>query len=163
VHVPYKLSRKVIDWKQKWFYIGNHGNTLAEITPGPPTIRHEWKRQPVDDRQIQDLHDWIADLKHDKITRETVDMDWMKHRIKPLQACQNFGFEYQGISDPSRFSTVEISYGEALRCVQRVPVNLNKVPHIPDTFSVINPPTKVCVKVVDSLILSTFCFANVGI
>jgi len=40
---------------------------------------------------------------------------------------------------------------------------VDKVPHIPDTFSVINPPTKVCVKVVDSLILSTFCFANVGI
>lgn len=67
-------------------------------------------------------------------------MDWMKHRIQPLQARNFFGFEYQGTSDPSRYSTVEISTGEALRHVQRVLEKVDHVSHIPNTFSVLNHP-----------------------
>jgi hypothetical protein len=54
---------------------------LPVITPGPSTIRLEWKMGPIDDSQIQDLLDWIADLKKEKITGVTVVMDWMKRRI----------------------------------------------------------------------------------
>ena len=93
VYIPYKLSGKVIDWKQKWLYIGNHNATFPEITPGPPTIRPEWKKEPADDSQIQDLLDWITDLK-EKMTGAAIVMDWMKCRIQPLQARENFGFEY---------------------------------------------------------------------
>ena len=35
VYIPYKLSGKVIDWNQKWFYIGKHGNTPPVIAPCP--------------------------------------------------------------------------------------------------------------------------------
>ena len=140
VYAPYKLSGKVINWKQKWFYISNHGNTLPAITLGPPTVRPEWKQESVDDSQIQDLLKWIADLKHHRITGQAVDMDWMKRRIQPLEARENFGFEYQGISDPSHYSTTEISNGEALRRVQQVLANVDHVPHIPNSFSVLNPP-----------------------
>ena len=42
VYIPYRLSKKVIDWKPKWFYVKNHGNTLPTITPGPPIIMTEW-------------------------------------------------------------------------------------------------------------------------
>jgi hypothetical protein len=65
VYIPYKLSGKVIDWKQKWFYIENHGNTLPVIAPGPPIIRPEWNKKLIDDSQISDLFGWIEDLKHD--------------------------------------------------------------------------------------------------
>ena len=54
----------MIDWKEKWFYIGKHGNTLPVIAPGPPIIRPEWMKKSIDDSQISDLLGWIADLKH---------------------------------------------------------------------------------------------------
>ena len=117
VYIPYNLSRKVIDWKQKWFYIGNHDNSLPVIAPGAPIRRPEWKKKPTDESQIPDLLKRIADLKQNQITGEAVVMDWMKHRIQPLQARETFGFEYQGASDSSRYSTKEISNGEALRRV----------------------------------------------
>ena len=72
VYVPYKLSSKVIDWKEKWFYIKNHDNTLQVITSGPPVIRPRWKKKPIDDSQISDLLGWLADLKEDRITGEAV-------------------------------------------------------------------------------------------
>ena len=58
-YIPYKLSGKLINWMQKWFYIGNHGNTLQVITLEPPTVRPEWNQEPVDYSQIEDLLGWI--------------------------------------------------------------------------------------------------------
>ena len=72
--------------------------------------------------------------------------DWMKRRIQPLQDRVNFGFEYQGTSDPSWCSDKEISNGEALRRVQRLFEKVEHVPHMLDTFSVLNPPKEVCEK-----------------
>ena len=72
----------------------------------------------MDISQIPDLLKRIPDLKEKWITGEAVVFDWMKCRIQPLQSRVTFGFEYQGESDPSRYSTKEISNGEALRRVQ---------------------------------------------
>ena len=138
VYIPY--TGKVIDWKQKWFYIGNHGGSLQVIAPGPLVIRLEWKNKPTDDSQISDLLGWIADLKQDRITGEAVVFDWMKRRIQPLQARETFGFEDQGTSDLLRYSTKEISNREALRWVQRLHEKVDHVPHLLDTFSVSKPP-----------------------
>ena len=136
----------MIDLKEKWFYVENHGNTLPKITPGPPIIWAEWLKKPLDTSQIPDLLKLIANLKQNWITGEVVAFDWMKRRIQPLQARVNFGFEYQGTSDPSRGSNKEISNGEALRRVQRLFEKVEHVPHLLDTFSVLNPPKEVCEK-----------------
>ena len=82
--------------------------------PGPPIIRAEWLKKPLDTSQIPDLLELIAKLKQNRITGEAVAFDWMKCRIQPLQARVNFGFEYQGTSDLSRCSDKEISNREAL-------------------------------------------------
>ena len=85
----------------------------------------------------------IANLKQKGISREVVAFDWMKHTIQPLQARVTFGFEYQGKNDPSRCSEKEISNGEALHRVQRLFEKMEHVPHLLDTFSVLNPPKEV--------------------
>ena len=103
-------------------------------------------KKPLDTNQIPDLLKLIANLKQNWITREAVAFDWMKRRIQPLQARVNFGFEYQGTSDPSWCSDKEISNGEALRRVQRLFEKVEHVPHMLDTFSVLNPPKEVCEK-----------------
>ena len=63
VYIPYKLSSKVIDWKQKWFYIENHNATLPTIAPGARKVKGEWNMGPADDSQVQELLEWIKDLK----------------------------------------------------------------------------------------------------
>ena len=146
VYIPYKLSGKVIDWKKKWFYVGNHSNILPVIAPGPPVIRPEWKKKRLDTSQVPDLLKLIADLKQNRITRDVVVFDWMKCRIQPLQARETFGFEYQGASDPSRYSTKEISNGKALRRVQQLLEKVDHVPHLLDIFLASNPPKQVCTK-----------------
>ena len=35
-YISYKLSSKVINWKPRWLYIANLGETLPIITSGPP-------------------------------------------------------------------------------------------------------------------------------
>ena len=85
----------------------------------------------------------IASLKKKGISGEAMAFDWMKHRIQPLQARVTFGFEYQGVNDPSRLSKNEISNGEFLRRVQRLFEKMEHVPHLLNTFSVLNPPKKV--------------------
>ena len=93
VYIPHKLSSKVIDWKPKWLYIANHGESLPVITPGPPIQRPEWNKKPVDVSQIPELLDRIAILRQKHISGDAVVFDWMKRRIQPLQARETFGFQ----------------------------------------------------------------------
>ena len=67
----------------------------------------------------------------------------MKRRIQPLQARGSLGFQYQGTTDPSRYSKEEISDDVAFSRVQRLLRNVKKVLVGPDTFSAANPPNQV--------------------
>ena len=69
--------------------------------------------------------------------------DWMKRRIQPLQARESLGFQYQGTTDPSRYSKEEISDDVVFSRVQRLLKNVKKIPVVPDTFSTANPPKQV--------------------
>jgi len=143
IYIPYKLSQKVIDWKPIWFYIENYGNSLPPILAGPPVQRAEWLKKPIDMSQIPELLEIIASLKQNGISGEAVAFDWLKRRIQPLQARVTFGFEYQGKNDPSWCSGEKISNGEALRRVRRLFEKVEHVPHLLNTFSVLNPPKEV--------------------
>ena len=103
-------------------------------------------KKPLDTSQIPYLLELIAKLEQNRLTGEAVAFDWMKCRIHPIQARVNFGFEYQGTSDLSRCSDKEISNGEALHRVQRLFKKVDRVPHLLNTFSVLNPPKEVCDK-----------------
>ena len=77
------------------------------------------------------------------LTRETVIFDWMKRRIQPLQARESFRFQYQGTTDPSRYSKEEISDDVVFSRIQRLLKNVNKIPIVSSTFSAANPPKQV--------------------
>jgi len=68
------------------------------------------------------------------VTGEAVIFDWMKRRVQPLQARETFGFQYQGMTDSSRFLEEEISVEEVFSRVQRLLRNIKKVPIVPDNF-----------------------------
>ena len=143
VYIPYKLSSKVIVWKPKWLYIENQWETLPANTPGPPIWRPEWNKKLVNDSQIPELLDRIAKLRKKHITGEAVVFDWVKRRIQPLQAQETFAFQYQGTTDPSRFSEEEISDREVFSRVQRLLKNVKDVLVVPDAFWSVNAPKKV--------------------
>ena len=65
--------------------------------------------------------------------------DWMKRRIQQLQARESLGFQYQGITDPSRYSKEEISDDVVFSRIQRLLKNVNNIPVVPGTFSTANP------------------------
>ena len=74
------------------------------------------------------------------MTGEAVMFDRMKQRIQPLQARDSPGFQYQGTTDPSRFSQEEISNDVVFSQVQRLLKNVKKIPVVPGTFFAGNPP-----------------------
>ena len=77
------------------------------------------------------------------LTGEAVMFDWMKQRIQPLQARESLGFQYQGTTDPSRYSKEEISNDVVFSRVQRLLKNIKKIPVVPGSFSATNPPKQV--------------------
>ena len=77
------------------------------------------------------------------LTGEVVMFDWMKRRIQPLQAQESLGFQYQGTTDPSRYSKEEISDDVAFSRVQRLLKNVKKISVVPGAFSAVNPPKQV--------------------
>ena len=60
-----------------------------------------------------------------------------------MQARESLGFQYQGTTDPSRYSKEEISNDVVFSRVQRLLKNVKKIPIVRGTFSVANPPKQV--------------------
>ena len=113
------------------------------ITLGPPIQWPKWNKKPVDDSQIPELLSRIADLRQRNLTGEAIVFNWMKRRVQPLQARETFGFQYQGMTDSSRFLEEEISDEEVFSRIQRLLKNIKDVSVVPDTFSATKPPKQV--------------------
>ena len=60
-----------------------------------------------------------------------------------MQARETLGFQYQGTTDPSRYSKEEISDDVAFSRVQRLLKNVKQIPVVPGAFSTVNPPKQV--------------------
>ena len=60
-----------------------------------------------------------------------------------MQAWESLGFQYQGTTDPSRYSKEEISNDIVFNRVQRLLKNVNRIPVVPGTFSTANPSKQV--------------------
>ena len=74
-YLSYTLSKKVIDWKASWFYIGNHAPALPDRTLGPPKIFPEWNSTGQNIDQINDMLRKIKDL------RRAI---WLEHQLFSL-------------------------------------------------------------------------------
>ena len=105
--------------------------------PSNPMARMEKKTS----RREWDLWTTRADchFKAKYVDWGTIIFDWMKRRIQPLQARESLGFQYQGTTDPSRYSKEEISDDVVLSRIQWLLNNVNNIPVVPGTFSAANP------------------------
>ena len=60
-----------------------------------------------------------------------------------MQAQESLRFQYQGTTNPSRYSQEEISNDVVFNRVQRLLKNVNEIPVVPGTFSAANLPKQV--------------------
>ncbi|RLM99027.1 hypothetical protein C2845_PM06G33700 [Panicum miliaceum] len=74
------------------------------------------------------------------VTRVVVMYSWVGRRMQPLQKRAKFGFEYLGVSDPSRFVAEPIQKSDAIRKVSRVLMGAETIPYIPKIYSAKEPP-----------------------
>ena len=142
-----------------WFFIENRLGSFPSITLGAPIQWPKWNKKPVDESQISELLAWIAILRQNMLTGETVMFDWMRRRIQPMQARESLGFQYQGTTDPLRYSMEEISDDVVFSRIQRLLKNVNRIPVVPGTFSTANPPKQVLDK--SSRFMEIECFTIV--
>jgi len=66
-YIPYKMSSKVIDWKDIWFYVKNQTPALLARTLGPPVPKPSWNSKAENLAKVHALLDKIDHLKKKKI------------------------------------------------------------------------------------------------
>ena len=142
-YIPYTPRRQIGDWKAEWFYVDNHAPSIPERLPGPPQQCAEWYAHDQNKEQEVELLQRVVALRNNGVTRATVILSWLRRQIQPLQNHCNLGFEFTGITDPSRFSSEKIYEEEAMVLVHNVFEGVNAVPMIPQLYHFKNPPNQV--------------------
>jgi hypothetical protein len=113
-YILYKFWTSLSGWRERWLYIGNHEPLLLERTAGALKIATECTLACQDMSQIEDLLGMIKKHRNAGVTWASVMYSWVGRRIQLLQKCTQLGFEYLGLSDPSRFSTERIEKNGAM-------------------------------------------------
>jgi hypothetical protein len=82
----YRPSRKGVEWKIFWFYVGNQPS-LPEQTSGAPTPQAKecWTRPSRGGDQVQKLIEDIAKVKKVGVTGGSVVYSFMSCPVQPLQ------------------------------------------------------------------------------
>ena len=91
----------------------------------------------------------IERLKADhQICGASVIAHWLLCRIQPLQRRVNFGFQYMGEADPSRYTRTKITEDDLKDQVLELLKNVPEVANVAGTFSVARRPREVLFRVV---------------
>nr|TKV95085.1 hypothetical protein SEVIR_9G337600v2 [Setaria viridis] len=113
-YLEYETLQSHGNWKEKWFYIGNHNPPMPVVTGYHLKYSTKWLDEPSteDSHQIVDLLQKIAALKKAGLTGVNVAASFLKRRIQPLQLRPTWGYEYSRLYDLSRMSPEDISNDE---------------------------------------------------
>jgi hypothetical protein len=111
-------------------------------------VRPEWNLELSrgDTDQVEELLVIIEAQKMMGVTGASVMFSFFKCRVQPIQQRHRLGFEYTGSADPSRMCTEELSDEATLLRVQRVLLDVDTVPYVPELFSAQNPPKPVSIR-----------------
>lgn len=103
-YIPYKFPTSLLSWRERWFFIRNHEPSLLERTTGALKITDEWTLPCQDMSKIEELLKLTKERRNRGVTGVSMMYSWIVRRIQPLQKRTCLGFEYLGLSDPSRLS-----------------------------------------------------------
>jgi hypothetical protein len=90
------------------------------------------------------LLDRIWVLKQQGLTGFRIIASYLRRRVQPLKARENYGFEYSGAEDPSRMvSALEVTEEEVLERLKKILKGVNVVPLTVFEYRADNPPLAV--------------------
>jgi len=144
-YISYTPRRQIGEWKTEWFYIDNHAPAIPERVPSPPQQCSKWFAHGQNKEKEDELMPRIVALRNKGVTRVTVMLSWLRRQVQPLQSHYNLGFEYIGLTDPSRFSSEKIYEEEAMILVHNVLEGVNAIPKILQLYHVRYPPNQVII------------------
>ena len=83
-YLEYLLKETNTDWKEKWFYIGNHAPRLPARSGLKPEPRSKWLEELRRSDLIMSFVKKILRLKEQGLTGAPVVFSWLQRRIQPL-------------------------------------------------------------------------------
>ena len=84
-----------------------------------------------------------------QICGASVIANWSMRRIQPLQRRVHLGFQYEGETDPSRYTRTKITEDDLKDRVLELLKNVPETANVAGTFSVARRPREVLFRVVD--------------
>ena len=83
-----------INWKDKWFFIGNPNPAFPKSNNEPPEYVYEWsqKSTPGSDDQVKELLDLIWCMRELRVTTASVMFNWTQHRFSLCRSEIILGF-----------------------------------------------------------------------
>jgi hypothetical protein len=143
-YIPYKMSDKVIDWKDLWFYVENQSPSLPHRSVGPLVKKASWNSKGGNIDQVNFLLGEIDLLKKkNKISGASVVAHWSLRTIQPLQRRVHLGFQFTGEEDPTSYTRFKISNADLKRRVDRLLKGVTGEASIKGTFKAGKHPLEV--------------------
>ena len=97
------VSKKVEDFRQKWFLIRVPSeSSLLEVPEAPPVKNTHWSKRSLEGQAIADLVGHLRALREHGLTGQLVAAEFVRRRIAPLQAHKKPMWAYTGPTDPLR-------------------------------------------------------------
>jgi hypothetical protein len=163
----YDLVDSVKEWHSEWFYTRNMLPALVVHSDSGPVVNDRWEKNPLTSeelKKIQPLLERIRILKQQGLTGFGIIASYLRRRVQPLKARENYGFEYSRADDPScMVSALELTKEKVLERLKKILKGVSVVPHTVPEYSADNPPPVVsCFTSVSTFlhiffIVGTFC------
>jgi hypothetical protein len=163
----YDLIDYVKEWHSEWFYAGNMLPALSAHTDFGPLVNDRWEKNPLSSEELKKIHlllDRMMVLKQQGLTSFGIIASYLRRRVQPLKARENYGFEYSRAEDPSRMVlALELIKEEVLECLKKILKGVSVIPHtVPEYRANNSPPPVSCFTSTSaflyiSFIASTFC------
>jgi hypothetical protein len=163
----YDLIDSVKEWRSEWFYAGNMLPALSAHTNFGPLVNDRLEKNPLSSeelKKIQPLLDRMMVLKQQGLTCFGIIASYLRRRVQPLKARENYGFEYSGAEDPSRMVlALELIEEEVLERLKKILKEVSVIPHTVPEYHADNPPppiscfTSASAFLYISFIAGTFC------
>src|SRR6187551_3175797 len=116
---------------------GNHSSSCPEKDGWYPRNQANWNSRPTAEeaKDVPAMLKRVQILKDKGLTGVGITFSFMKRRIQPLQERVNLGFQYEGVSDPSRIVPEDISDETVLMRLNRMFTGVSGKPVIIEELS----------------------------
>jgi hypothetical protein len=120
-----------MEWLSEWFYAGTMLPTLAVHSDSGPSVNDCWEKNPLSSEVLKKIQPLLERIrKQQGLTGFGMVASYLRRRVQPLKAKENYDFEYSGVEDPSRMvPALELTEEEVLEHLKKFLKGVSIVPH----------------------------------